>query len=89
MELHDIREEVDELAADLKQKRDELRVQMHLAGAEAKDVWADLEKKWSTFEAQSARFGEEAKDAGEDIWEATKLLGGEIRAGYERLRKLD
>ena len=38
MDLDDIKEEIEELTADLKQRRDELRVQLHLAGAEAKDA---------------------------------------------------
>lgn len=87
MDLDDIRKELDELTADLKQKRDELRVQMHLAGAEARDAWETAEKKWARFEAKSDEVAEAAKDAGGDIWEAAKQLGGEIREGYEKIRK--
>ncbi len=88
MDFDDIKEEIEELTAELKQHRDELRVQLHLAGAEVKDGWDELEKKWGHFEAKSAQFRTEAKDAGADIAEAAKLLGGEIKQGYERLRKL-
>ena len=88
MESEDIKEEIGELIADLKQQRDELRVQMHLAGAEAKEFWEDVEKKWHHFEARSAQFRAEARDAGADIAEAVKLLGSEIRDGYDRLRKI-
>ncbi len=88
MGLDDIKGEVEELTAEIKQHRDELRVQLHLAGAEAKDAWADMEKKWSHFEAKSAQFRDEAKGAGGEIAEAAKLLGIEIKEGYERLRKL-
>ncbi len=88
MDLDDIKEEIEELTADLKQRRDELRVQLHLAGAEAKDAWDEVEKKWNKFEAKSGQLRHEAKDAGGDIAEAAKLLGAEIKEGYERLRKL-
>ncbi len=88
MDLDDIKEEIEELTADLKQRRDELRVQLHLAGAEAKDTWEEMEKKWHHFEAKSAQFRDEAKDAGGEIAEAAKLLGSEIKEGYVRLRKL-
>ena len=84
----ELKEEIEELAEDLRQNRDELRVQLHLAGAEAKDAWADLEKKWDRFEAKAAVLRKEAASAGRDIGEATKLLGGEIKEGYKRLRKL-
>ena len=87
MDFDDIKEELDELTADLKQKRDELRVQMHLAGAEAKESWENLEKQWTHFEARSAQVADAAKDAGGEIWEATKQLGGEIRDGYDKIRK--
>ena len=88
MEFDDVKEEIEELAAELKQRRDELRVQLHLAGADAKDGWEELEKKWGHFEAKSVQFRAEAKDAGAEIAEAAKLLGSEIKEGYERLRKL-
>ena len=88
MDLDEIKEEIEELTEELKQRRDELRVQLHLANAEAKDAWEDAEKKWTHFQAKSAQMFDEAKDAGSDIGDAVKLLGAEIKEGYERLRKL-
>ena len=35
-------------AEHLKQQRDELRVRLYLAKAEAKDEWARLEKQWKS-----------------------------------------
>ena len=87
MDFDDIKEELDELTAELKQKRDELRLQLHLAGAEARDAWDAAEKKWSQFEAKSDQVADAAKDAGAEIWEATKQLGAEIRDGYDKIRK--
>ena len=88
MDMDDIKEEVEELADDLRQRRDELRLQLHLAGAEAKESWEDLEKKWGHFESKAALMRKEAKSAGAEIGEAAKLLGGEIKDGYKRLKKL-
>jgi hypothetical protein len=88
MDMDDIKEEVEELADDLRQHRDELRLQLHLAGAEAKESWEDLEKKWDRFEGKAALLRKEAKSAGGEIAAATKLLGSEIKEGYQRLRKL-
>ena len=67
---------------DLKTKRDELALQMHLASKEAKDEWEKLEGQWKEF-SHNADFD---KTAG-GISEAMKSLGHELKEGYERLRK--
>lgn len=41
------RKELETLLDGLKQQRDELMVQLHLAKAEARDEWEELEKNWS------------------------------------------
>ena len=81
------REDFDEFVENLKQQRDELRVKMHLAAADAKDEWDKLEQKWGHFEAKARQVGGQAADASKDIWQATKDLGGEIKEGYDRIRK--
>ncbi|MFV1996377.1 MAG: hypothetical protein ACC641_00060 [Acidiferrobacterales bacterium] len=81
------KDDIKEILDNLKQQRDELRVKMHLAAADAKDEWDLLEKKWDRFEGKAKQVGDEAKEASRDIWDATKALGAEIREGYERIRK--
>lgn len=81
------RDDINEVFENLKKQRDELRVKMHLAAADAKDEWEVLEKKWGNFEGKAKQVGGEAKEASKDIWDATKLLGNEIKEGYDRIRK--
>jgi len=76
-----------EMIQKLKQERDELAVQMHLAKADAKDDWEELEKKWEKVSAHLEEVGKEAADAGKDVGGALDLLGGELKRGYERIRK--
>ena len=71
----------DELIADLKQKRDELRVQMHLASKEVQDEWEELEAKMNDFAAKA-----ELDKTGEGLGEAFRGLGQELKQGYERIR---
>lgn len=71
----------DDLIEDLKQKRDELRVQMHLASKEAQDEWNDLEEKMNEFVARA-----ELDKTGEGLGEAFGGVGQEIMKGYERIR---
>jgi len=78
---------LEELIGKLKQERDELRVQMHLAKAEAKDEWQELEKKWEELENKLAALKRETKDASKDIGAALGLLSKEIASAYKRIRK--
>jgi len=78
----------DELLEELKQKRDELRLQMHLASKEIKDEWEDLEEKMEDFSGRAKKFADDAKlkETGSGIGEALGKLGGELKHGYERIR---
>jgi predicted nucleic acid-binding Zn-ribbon protein len=82
-----IDEELKDLEQALAQARDELRVDIHLAKADIRDDWEELERQWEHFKQKMKRVGHEAAEAGEDIGEATSLLGAELRNGYRRLRK--
>lgn len=84
--MADIDEKLEKMGAELRQARDELRVQMHLAKADARDEWADLEKKWDDFEDKWDKVEDVAEDAGKDIGRALSALGEEIKAGYAKIR---
>lgn len=73
--------EFDDMIADLKQKRDELRVQINLASKEARDEWEELEEKMGEFTSKA-----QLDETGEGIGKALGELGHEIKLGYERLR---
>ncbi len=78
---------LEELITKLKQERDELRVQIHLAKAEAKDEWEELEKKWEVLENKLATLKRETKDVSKDIGAALGVLSEEIANAYKRIRK--
>ena len=80
--------ELDNLLETLKQQRDELNLQLHLAKAEARDEWAALEGKWEQVEGKLGQLKTVAGDAAEDVGAAAKLLAEEIGRGYDRIRKL-
>jgi uncharacterized protein involved in exopolysaccharide biosynthesis len=81
-------DEFDDLIGELKQKRDEIRVQINLASREAKDEWQELETKMEEFAAKTKEFADDAKvkETGEGVGEALTQLGGELKKGYERLK---
>ena len=73
--------EFDELVSELKQKRDELRVRIHLASKEAQEEWQELEQKMDDF-VSKADLGR----TGEGIGDALGQLGQELKLGYKRIR---
>lgn len=86
--MADFEDKVEELVEELKQKRDELRVQMHLASKELKEEWDDLEKKMDEFSGKAKQFSDDAqlRETGSGLGEALGKLGHEIKLGYERIR---
>lgn len=74
-------DEIDDLVGQLKQKRDELRVQMHLASKEVQDEWEELEGKMQDFTAKAR-----LRKTGEGLGKALGQVGQELKLGYERIR---
>ncbi len=74
--------EYDRIVEQLKQKRDELKLQMHLAGKDANDEWQDLEKKMKRFVEKA-----ELQRSGDGVGDALQSLGRELKDGYERMRR--
>ena len=81
--------DIDEIIEELKQKRDELRVKIHLASKEVKDEWEELEEKMEDFSGKARQFADDAKlkETGAGIGEALGQLGSELKQGYDRIRE--
>ena len=79
---------VDHLGEELKQLRDKLELQMHLASADARDEFAELEKKLDQFRGRLDVVGKATEEAAGEVGNALELLGGEIKKGYEKIRSL-
>ena len=73
--------EFDDLVDDLKQKRDELRVKIHLASKEAQEEWEELEEKMKEFSSRA-----ELGRTSEGIGDALGKVGEELKLGYQRIR---
>lgn len=71
----------------LAQARDELRLKLHLARADADDVWDGLEVKWQHFRSRLADLREAAGEAGGDLSNGVRALGHELAEGYDKLRR--
>jgi vacuolar-type H+-ATPase subunit D/Vma8 len=73
--------EFEDLVTDLKRKRDELRLKIHLASKEAQDEWEELEEKMQEFSSRA-----ELGKTGEGLGDALGKLGQELKLGYKRIR---
>ena len=76
------------LLDDVKRQRDEIRVQLHLAKAEAKDEWERLETQFEHVRGKLQVVGHEAGKAAEEVGAALRLAAEELLHGYERVRKI-
>jgi len=83
-----MRERLRETLERLEQERDELRVRLHLGKAEARQEWDKLDGRIAELRERLDRAGDEAGDVMQDVGEAARLLGDEIRTGFERLRRM-
>jgi uncharacterized coiled-coil DUF342 family protein len=80
--------DIEDIIESLKQQKDEIKLQIHLAKAEARDEWPELEKKFNELMSKADVLRKEAGDASGDVIEAAKLVADEIKRGFDRIRKL-
>lgn len=66
--------------------RDELRVQMRLARADARDEWERLERTWEQIETEFKHFGDHARAPAKEISAAARTLMTELKRSYERVK---
>ena len=77
-----LHEAVDKIA----KQRDELRLQMHLAKADAKAEWERAEEKWNDVQRHLARARKATGKKLEDIRTAMGAAADEIASAYGRIR---
>lgn len=80
-------EKVEELFEDLKQQRDELRLQMHLAKEDAKSEWDKLEDRWDEVKPKLDVAKDHTAEASKEVWSALELAGEAIKNGYQKIRR--
>lgn len=85
--MSSLRERVHKDFETLRQKHDELRVQIDLGKMEAADAWHDAEEHWHRLEAKVRDVTRESKGAAEDMGEAFEHLFEEARKAFARVTK--
>lgn len=70
---------VSPLRDDLQRIADDIRLQLHLGGMEAKDAWSRLEPRLSHFDRQ-------ASEVTSEVARGLKEVGQELRADLQKLK---
>lgn len=73
---------------ELKQQREELVVQAHLAKAEAKQELEQLDKKWQNFSFRAQKVLDELKETSGDVQTDLKIIGADLKERYSRIKKI-
>ena len=79
-------EKLNELWEDLKTRRDELRVQMHLARADLKDEWESMDDKWESDQDKFEDVLKDTENAAREVQGVMRIIGEEIGQAYSRIK---
>ncbi len=81
------RSTIGKLIDDLAQQRDELRLKIHLGSMEAQEQLQKLDDQLFQLRQRFVPTKAAIDETADDVWDALKLLGGEIKEGFDRIRK--
>lgn len=84
--MTDLLDELKKELEELQTVRDELKVQLHLAKADAKDEWERLQPRLLEAQDKLKQLGAQTREPAEDLKVATRELVGEIKSGLQRIR---
>jgi hypothetical protein len=85
--MAEIRERLDEVINKLKQERDEIRLQIHLANMEGKDEYDRISRKVDQLTDQYEPVKDAVEDTAENIFTALGMVADELKVGFKRVRK--
>lgn len=86
--MSELRDQLETEVDQLRTLRDELNVQLHLAGQEAREQWDRLERGWSHVESKAKQIGDVSDDVAGEVRETLHVLTDQLRDGYERIKSL-
>jgi chromosome segregation ATPase len=85
--MAELRERLDEVIKKLKQERDEIKLQIHLANMEGKDEYDRISRKVDQLTDQYEPVKDAVEDTAENIYSALGLVADELKFGFKRVRK--
>ncbi|MGH9576834.1 MAG: hypothetical protein ACRD3R_05290 [Terriglobales bacterium] len=86
--MAETKDQLTKLVDDLKRQRDEIKLKLHLAKADARDEWNKLEVKLEQVKGKLDTARQEAGTTAGQVGKALELAVDELKKGYERIKKL-
>jgi hypothetical protein len=83
----EIKQAVSKLISAIRQDRDELRVQIHLAGQELKEEWNRLSDRLMEFNEQWVPVEKAVGETAKGVLEGLRLTGEELLEGFQKIRQ--
>lgn len=80
-----IKEEFEHLFENLKIKRDEIHLQLHLASMEVKEEFEEAEKKWTVVKAKAIEVADDTKETSKEYIAKARIVGEELKDAYQRI----
>lgn len=77
---------ISKLMSAIRQDRDELRVQLHLAGQEVKDEWNRLSERFVQLNQQWVPLEKAVGETAKGVWDGLQLTGEELLEGFREIR---
>jgi len=71
----------------LKRQRDEIALQIHLAEMEARDEFEKARVKLDQLSKDYDPLKKAVSDSADNIWESLKVVAGEVKSSFDRIRK--
>ncbi|MDO8846159.1 MAG: hypothetical protein Q7U98_14445 [Methylicorpusculum sp.] len=81
----DLLKELEQISEKIKTQRDEIMVQMHLAGLDAKSEWDKAEEKWHELKIKAEEIKDETKETTDELVSKTKVIADELNTAYQRI----
>ena len=78
---------LEETISKLKQERDELKLQMHLASMDAKDEYDRISNKVDDLTEQFEPVSNAVEETAENVFTALGMAAEELKIGFGRVRK--
>ena len=78
---------LEEVISALKQERDELQLQLHLASMDAKDEYERLSGSVDNLSSQYEPVKDAVEETAGNLFSALGLAADEMKAGFQRVRK--
>lgn len=82
-----IKEDFENVLNELQEKRDEIKLKMHLASMEARQEFEETEKEWHRLKIKAAEIADKSVETSEDFIAKAKVVGEELKDTHNRISK--